>query len=53
LLQNFNTESQTINAFSAATSQLTFFELDDKGILKLDNEEMPYQGKTETVTNNE
>ena len=51
-LQNVNTESQTINSFCATTSRLTFFELDDKGIPKLDNEGVPYQGKTETFTNN-
>ena len=48
--QYVNAQCKTINSFSISASRLTFLELNDKGVIKLNNEGLPYQSKKEIVT---
>lgn len=52
LCQNLNAQNQSLDSFTVPASRLTFFELDDKGTLKLNDEGLPYQSTKETVTIN-
>lgn len=47
--QNVNAQDPTINSFNAPVSRLSFFELDDKGSMKLNDAGLPYQGTKESV----
>jgi len=45
-------QNQAINTFTVPTTQLTFFDRDANGVLKLNDKGLPYQGKKETLTTN-
>lgn len=47
--QNVSAQNQSIHAFSVPATQLTFFDRDDKGVLKVDDKGLPYQGNKENL----
>jgi hypothetical protein len=52
LCQNIYAQGQSIYSLTVPASQWTFFELDDKGNIKLDDDGLPYQSTQEIVTIN-